>query len=38
MNRRRVMHQWLVFGGLFVGFMMFLWILFHTEPTGPTDF
>lgn len=37
-RRRRVMYQWAIFVGLLVGFGLFLWFWFHTEPPGPRDF
>lgn len=37
-RRRRVLYEWLIFGGLLVGFLAFLWIWFHTQPAAPADF
>jgi hypothetical protein len=37
MNRRSV-SAWMIFSGLLVGFVLFLWIWFHTEPAAPGDF
>ncbi len=37
-RRRRVMFEWLIFGGLFLGFALFMWIWFQTSPAVPADF
>lgn len=35
---RRVVYECVIFLGLFIGFVAFLWLWFHTQPAPPADF
>ncbi len=37
-RRRRALYEWLIFGGLLIGFALFMWVWYQTSPAAPGDF